>query len=110
VAARNKLTEKRRAVHEMLCPSFSGGAMDLKRDCRLEGYQDGLTDAKRTGGKVSKKYMDNMFENKTQHLTPAESCEFINGWEDGFADGILGTLSKMVHKDGVVKRQCCSFV
>ena len=84
--------------------------MDLKRDCRLEGYQEGYDDGIRTGGKISKKYMDNLFENKKQQLTPAESCEFINGWEDGFADGILGTLSKMVHKDGVVKRQCCSFV
>ena len=84
--------------------------MKIRIDYRIEGYQDGLIDAKRTGGRVSQKYTTNLFKCKAQELTPDDSCMYVKGWKDGFADGIRVTLKKMVHKDGVVKRQCCSFV
>jgi hypothetical protein len=84
--------------------------MKIRIDYQIEGYQDGLTDAKRTGGRVSQKYINNLFKCKALELTPDDSCMYVKGWEDGFADGIRGTLKKMVSKDSVVKRKCCSFV
>ena len=84
--------------------------MKIRINYQHEGYQDGLTDAKRTGGNVSQKYINNLFKCKAQELTPDDSCMYVKGWEDGFADGIRETLKKMVSKDGVVKRKCCSFV
>ena len=73
-------------------------------DYRLAGYQDGFDDGKRTGGKVSKKYIDNLFKCKAQELTADDSCRYVEGWQDGFADGIHGTLKKMVREEDVVKR------
>ena len=35
---------------------------------------------------------------------------YVKGWQDGFTDGISGTLKRMVREDGMMKRQCCSFV
>ena len=79
-------------------------------DFQHEGYQDGFKDAQRTGGRVSQKYIQNLFKCKAQELTSDDSCMYVKGWEDGFTDGIRGTLKKMVREDGVVKQQCCSFV
>ena len=73
--------------------------MDKKEFYRDDGYQKGFIEAKRTGGKVRKKYVDNYMKTETQNLSSIYSVEFIKGWHEGFADGVAELLSKLIMKD-----------
>ena len=39
--------------------------MEIKNDYRQDGYQKGVIEGKRTGGKVRKKYVDNYLNDET---------------------------------------------
>jgi hypothetical protein len=78
--------------------------MDCIRDYRQEGYQQGYQDCKTTCGKISKKYTDTLFESNKNNLSPEKSCEFITGWQDGFADGMAEVFRRMVHEEGLVTK------
>ena len=79
--------------------------MEIKSDYRHDGYQKGLIEGKRTGGKVNKKYVDNCLNDETQSLCSKDSLEFIKAWHEGFADGVIGLLDNMVKQEGLVKNQ-----
>ena len=77
--------------------------MDSKNHCRDDGYQKGFVDGRRTGGKIKKSYIDNFLKYETQSLSTKDSLEFIKAWNEGFADGVIGEISKMVQKEGLLK-------
>ncbi len=79
--------------------------MEIKSDYRQDGYQKGLIEGKRTGGKVNKKYVDNCLNDETQSLCSKDSLEFMKAWQEGFADGVIGLLDNMVKQEGLVKNQ-----
>ena len=79
--------------------------MEIKSDYRHDGYQKGLIEGKRTGGKVNKKYVVNCLNNETQSLCSKDSLEFMKAWHKGFADGVIGLLDNMVNQEGLVKNQ-----
>jgi len=78
--------------------------MDSKIDHRQEGYQQGYIDAKRTSGKISPKYRDALFESNKNKISPKESCEFITGWNDGFADFMAEINKRIVHEEGIATK------
>ena len=80
---------------------YEGEVMNMEICYRYEGYQKGLVDAKRTGGKINKRYVDNYLNDETQSLATNDSLEFMKAWHEGFADGVIGTINKMV------KRKVC---
>lgn len=73
--------------------------MDKKKLYREDGYQKGFEEAKRTGGKVKKNYIDNCIKNETRNLPSIYSMEFMRGWYEGFTDGVREVLSKLIQKD-----------
>jgi hypothetical protein len=77
--------------------------MDSRIDYRQDGYQKGFIDGRRTGGKVNKTYVDNYLKDETQSLSTKDSLEFIKAWNEGFADGVIGALSKMLKVEGLMK-------
>ena len=77
--------------------------MDNRIDYRQEGYHKGFIDGRRTGGKVNNTYVDNYLKNETQSLSTKDSLEFIRAWNEGFADGVIGEISKIVEKEGLLK-------
>ncbi len=79
--------------------------MDSKKHFRDDGYQKGLVDGRRTGGKIKKSYIDNFLKYETQSLSIEDSSEFIKGWHEGFADAVRMALNMMVQKEGLVKSQ-----
>ena len=79
--------------------------MEIRSDYSHDGYQKGLIEGKRTGGKVNKKYVDNCLNDETQSLCSKDSLEFIKAWHEGFADGVIGLLDNMVKQEGLVKNQ-----
>jgi hypothetical protein len=79
--------------------------MEIKSDYRHDGYHKGFVEAKRTGGKINKKYVDNCLNDETQSLCTKDSLEFMKAWHDGFADGVIGLLSNMVKQEGLLKNQ-----
>ena len=79
--------------------------MDIRSDYKHDGYQKGLIEGKRTGGKVNKKYVDNCLNDETQSLSTKDSLEFMKAWNEGFADGVIGLLDNMVKQEGLVKNQ-----
>ena len=83
--------------------------MEIKSDYRLDGYQKGFIEGKRTGGKVNKKYVDNCLNDETQSLCSKDSLEFMKAWHEGFADGVIGLLDNMVKQEGLVKNQIYGF-
>jgi hypothetical protein len=80
---------------------YEGEVMNMEICYRYEGYQKGLVDAKRTGGK----YVDNYLNDETQSLSIEDSSKFIKGWHEGFADAVRMALNMMVQKEGLVKSQ-----
>ena len=38
------------------------------------------------------------------NLSSEESCEFITGWHDGFADGMAKIFKRMVHEEGLATK------
>jgi hypothetical protein len=78
--------------------------MGYKMDYRQEGYQQGYNDAKITGGKVSKKYTDTIFNSKKNNLSSEEFREFINGWHDGIADCMAEFFKRMVREEGIATK------
>jgi hypothetical protein len=79
--------------------------MDSKKLYSQDGYQKGLIEGKRTGGKVNKKYVDNYLNDETQSLCSKDALEFMKAWHKGFADGVLGLLDNMVKQEGLVKNR-----
>ena len=81
--------------------------MDSRIDYRQDGYHKGFIDGRRTGGKVNKTYVDNYLKDETQSLSTKDSLEFIKAWNEGFADGVIGVLSKMLKVEGLMKNNIC---
>lgn len=73
--------------------------MDKESLYRQDGYQKGFDEARRTGGKVRKKYIDNCMKTETRNLSPRYSMEFIKGWYEGFTDGVAEVMAKLIKKD-----------
>ena len=67
------------------------------------GYQQGFDDGKRTGGKINKKYLENLFKIETQNLSNQESIQYKLGWQDGFADAVRGLIKGMVMQENCIK-------
>jgi hypothetical protein len=79
--------------------------MDSKSDYRQDGYQKGLVEGKRTGGKVNKRYVDNYLNDETQNLCTKDSLEFMKAWHEGFADGVIGLINNMVTQEDLINNQ-----
>ena len=79
--------------------------MDRERCCNLEGYQQGFCDGKRTGGKIKKQYIENLFKSETHNLSKEESLQFKMGWQDGFSDAVRGALKKMVLNENCLQKE-----
>ena len=79
--------------------------MEIRIDYRQDGYQKGLIEGRRTGGKVNKKYVDNYLNDETQSLCSKDTLEFMKAWHEGFADGVIGLLDNMVKQEGLVKNR-----
>ena len=79
--------------------------MEIKSDYRQDGYQKGFVEAKRTGGKINKRYVDNYLNDETQSLSTKDSLEFMKAWHEGFADGVIGAISNMVKQEGLLINQ-----
>ena len=79
--------------------------MEIKSDYRQDGYQKGLVEGKRTGGKVNKRYVENYLNDETQNFSTKDSVEFMKAWQEGFADGVIGLISNMVKQEDLVKNQ-----
>ncbi len=79
--------------------------MEIKSDYRQDGYQKGFVEGKRTGGKVTKRYVNNYLNDETQNLCTKDSLEFMKAWHEGFADGVIGLLNNMVKEEGLLKKQ-----
>jgi len=82
-----------------------GEVMNREILYKHEGYQKGLIEGKRTGGKVNKRYVDNYLNDETQNLCTKDSLEFMKAWHEGFADGVIGLINNMVMQEGLVKNQ-----
>ena len=76
--------------------------MEIKSDYRQDGYQKGFVEGKRTGGKVNKRYVDNYLNDETQNFGTKDSLEFMKAWHEGFADGVIGSISNMVKHEGLL--------
>jgi hypothetical protein len=77
--------------------------MDNKSYIRQDGYEKGFVDGKRTGGKINKPYITNLFKKETCSLTTVDSAEFIEGWHEGFIDAVNRSLNMMVQKESLLK-------
>ncbi len=77
--------------------------MDSRIDYRQDGYHKGFADGRRTGGNIKKTYVDNYLKDETQNLSTKDSLEFMKAWHEGFADGVIGVISNMVKKEGLLK-------
>ncbi len=84
---------------------YEGEVMNMELCYRDEGYQKGLVEAKRTGGKINKRYVNNYLNDETQSLSTKDSLEFMKAWHEGFADGVIGAISNMVKQEGLVINQ-----
>ena len=73
--------------------------MDIEKCYKQAGYEQGFVDGKRTGGKIKKKYLENLFESETQNLTEQESLLYKKGWQDGFVDAVRGALKHKVMQE-----------
>jgi len=73
--------------------------MEKERLYRQDGYQKGFDEARRTGGKIRRIYLDNYMKTETKNLSTIYSMEFIKGWYEGFTDGVAELMSKLVKKD-----------
>ena len=74
------------------------------------GFEQGLSDGKITQGKISKKYVENLFRSETQNLSNQESVLYKNGWQDGFAEAVRGDIKCMIEDEGCLKKQVNKFV
>jgi len=73
--------------------------MDTRKSYWQDGNQKGFEGAKRTGGKVRQEYRDNCLISETTNLSTTHSREFIEGWHEGFTDGIVAAMSQLIKKD-----------
>ena len=83
--------------------------MEIKSDYRQDGYQKGFVEAKRTDGKVNKRYVDNYLNDETQSLCTQDSLEFMKAWQEGFADGVIGLIGNMIKEESLLKNQIYNF-
>jgi hypothetical protein len=65
---------------------------------REEGYKQGLKDGKRTGGRITRKYIIRMFNSETKNLSVQESVDYKIGWQDGFSDAVNEKLRNAAKK------------
>ena len=64
-----------------------------KENChRHEGYQQGFSDGKMTGGGINNEYVKNLFKTETQYLSNEESLNYKMGWQDGYTDGVNSVI------------------
>ena len=84
--------------------------MVSKNSCRQEGYQKGLLDGRRTGGKVRKSYIDKFFKDETQNLSLKDSSEFVKGLQEGFDDGVREVINNLVVKEGLIEKVFISLI
>jgi hypothetical protein len=75
--------------------------MDTGSYYRQEGYQQGIIDGKRTGGRISKRYIENMFSTETNHLSHEESVEYKIGWQEGFDDTVNKAMKRAIEKENI---------
>ena len=80
-------------------------AMSKRNYHRNEGYRQGFSDGKRTGGKINKKYVVNILETETQHLSNEESLDYKMGWQDGFTEAVNGVIESLVLKENCLTEQ-----
>ena len=73
--------------------------MDERDYYEQDGYQKGFNEARRTGGNVRKKYIDNYIKTETKNLSTIYSREFVKGWDKGFTDGLAEVISSLVKRD-----------
>jgi len=76
-----------------------GGEMDRSEFYKQDGYQNGLEDAKRTGGNIRQENIDKYLNNETNKLPLTHSRAFIEGWYAGFNDGVREVGLKLGMKD-----------
>lgn len=77
--------------------------MNQLKGYKNEGYQQGLTDALRKGGKIASKYTVSLFAYKTQNLSKEHSVEYISGWHDGYTDGLANIFNKLLQNESTTK-------
>ena len=68
---------------------------------KQEGYRQGIMDGKRTGGRITKRYMENMFSSETNHLSHEEAAEYKIGWQDGFTDTVNKAMKSVIEKENL---------
>ena len=73
--------------------------MESRKKYRQAGYQRGFEDAKRTGGKIKQETIDKYLNAKTKNLPPAYSMEFMEGWQEGFKDGVGDIIWNLARND-----------
>lgn len=73
--------------------------MDTAEYLRLTGYQKGLEDALKTGGKITQENIDRYLNAEARKLSSDHSKEFIEGWYQGFNDGVGEVISKLATRD-----------
>jgi hypothetical protein len=73
--------------------------MNQKNYHSQEGYRQGFTDGKRTGGRITRRYIENVFQAETKHLSYKESIDYKIGWQDGFTDAVNSSIKSMVENE-----------
>jgi hypothetical protein len=73
--------------------------MDNEIYYKHAGYEQGFLDGKRTRGKITKKYIENLIKSETQNLSEQESLLYKMGWQEGFEDAVRGVLKKKVSQE-----------
>lgn len=73
--------------------------MDTAENLRLAGYQKGLEDARKTGGKITQENIDRYLNAEARKLSCDHSKEFIEGWYKGFNDGVGEVICKLATSD-----------
>jgi hypothetical protein len=73
---------------------------------RHAGYQKGFNDGKRTGGKINKRYVEDLLKTETQDLLNEEALDYKTGWQDGFTDAVNRVIKSMVlQEEGTIPIQ-----
>ena len=73
--------------------------MDRGKYYKQDGYQKGFEDAKRTGGNIKQEYIDNFLNTETKKLSTTDSRRFIEGWHEGFTDGVGEAIFNLAKKN-----------
>ena len=74
-------------------------SMTGDRCYKCEGYEQGFSDGKRSGGKINAKYVRNLLQEATRTCSPEEASLYEQGWQEGFSDAVNGILKNLVVHD-----------